>query len=121
MPGSLYSKRALWQIARSRALSRDGSRCSVARLLGGDCSDVLHVHHLIPTSEGGAKYALENLLTACASHHPLLEALRRHVLAARYADDPPPRCLHEHRTAEARALCEARMARQRARRSTVAA
>ena len=102
-----------WRLARSRALERDGSRCSVARLLGGDCSASLHVHHLHPVSEGGSLYALENLLTVCESHHPVLEAFRRRLLAAEVSDDRPVRCPHLHRTAEARAACEARMARAR--------
>lgn len=110
MAASLYST-ALWRIARTRALSRDGSRCSVGRLLGGDCTATLHVHHLVPAGEGGARYDLDNLVTACSRHHPMLEALRRAVLAR--MNPERPRCPHEHRSPEARRLCEARLARKR--------
>ena len=102
---------ALWRIVRRRVLARDGNACTVSRLLGGDCHGTLHVHHLIPVSEGGARFDDANLITACASHHPQLEAVRRHVLARRFARESMPRCNHEHRTAEARAICERRMAR----------
>lgn len=103
-----------WALARTRALKRDGNRCTVARLLGGECSPCLDVHHLRPVSEGGTPYQLDNLLTACDSHHPMLESMRRSIL--RSQDGPrerPVRCGHFHRTAEGRRLCEKRMARQR--------
>lgn len=106
----------LWRIARLRALRRDGRRCSVARLLGGTCAGTLHVHHLHPLTNGGEPYALDNLVTACAAHHPMLEALRRAVIEKLAGVVPePPRCRHEHRTADAREQCERRMARRRAR------
>lgn len=70
-----------WPAARAAALERDGARCSVARLLGGACSPPpLHVHHLVPRREGGTD-ALDNLVTSCARHHPVLEALREAVRA----------------------------------------
>lgn len=103
-----------WELARTRALARDGKRCSVARLLGGECSPFLHVHHLRPVSEGGAPFDLENLLTVCESHHPVLESLRRSLLRRAAPEERPLRCGHFHRSAEARRLCERRMARQRA-------
>lgn len=106
---SLYST-ALWRRARARALSRDGRRCTVARLLGGPCSAELHVHHLVPVEDGGALYDLENLITACSRHHPKLEALRRAILSD--DDDGPPRCPHQHRHPEARRQCEERLARE---------
>lgn len=103
----------LWQVSRRRALARDGARCTVARLLGGDCTDTLHVHHLVRPEHGGARYQLDNLVTVCSAHHPMLEAIRRRALdAAR--PGPAPRCPHQHRSAEARRQCEARLARQRA-------
>lgn len=103
-----------WELARGRALARDGHRCTVARLLGGDCSRGLDVHHIRPLTAGGAPYDLSNLGTVCDSHHPMWEGLRRSIL--RTQDGPPeltPRCNHRHPTAEARELCEARMARTR--------
>lgn len=103
-----------WRRARRAARSRDGNRCSVARLLGGECAGTLHVHHLRPVAEGGAPYDIDNLLTACSSHHPVLEALRRRLLdvTAPPVEDGPPRCRHRHPSAEARAQCEARLARR---------
>lgn len=112
MSASLYST-ALWQIARRRALKRDGNRCSVQRLLGGACTATLHVHHLVPVEDGGDLYSQDNLVTACSRHHPMLEALRRHVLAE-VRNPSVPRCPHQHRSAEARRICERRMARERA-------
>jgi 5-methylcytosine-specific restriction endonuclease McrA len=103
-----------WRLTRSRALERDGHRCTVSQLLGGPCSGgPLHAHHIVPVSEGGAAYDLDNVGTSCSSHHPMWEALRRTLvrrLAA--ASAPPPRCPHQHRSAEARRICEARLARR---------
>ncbi len=96
---------AEWAHARDAALSRDGRRCTVSRLFGGDCHPVLHAHHVIPVSDGGAPYELDNLLTACASHHPMLEAMRRYVLRKRQ----PRRCRHNHRYDHARRECERRL------------
>lgn len=101
----------LWDTVRSRALERDGGRCTVSRLLGGTCSaGPLHAHHIVPRSEGGDPYDLDNVGTTCASHHPMWESLRR-ILARRLLE-PPPRCPHEHRSAEARRICEDRLARR---------
>lgn len=104
-----------WRVTRSRALARDGHLCTVSRLLGGECSGALHVHHIVPVEEGGEPFALDNLGTACASHHPAWEALRRKLVSARTEPVAPavPRCPHAHRTPEARVLCERRMARAR--------
>lgn len=106
---SLYDS-TRWRRARAAALARDGFRCTVGRLLGGPCSPApLHVHHLVPVSEGGDLYSLDNLATVCARHHRTWEALRRALLERR--QPPRRRCPHRHRTAEARALCERRLAR----------
>lgn len=99
-----------WDAIRARVLERDGSRCSVGRLLGGACSHTLHVHHLIPRDEGGTDED-ENLLTACAVHHPMLEAMRRFVLDRR--ENHWKRCRRQHRTREAREACERRLNRSR--------
>lgn len=106
---AIYSTPA-WHAARAAAIERDGARCTVARLLGGPCADgALHVHHLIPVSEDGSAFDLDNLVTVCATHHPRLEALRRAVLKEREA----PRCRHHHPYIEGRLLCEARLAAAR--------
>jgi hypothetical protein len=113
---NLYSQ-LRWHAVAARARSRDGNRCTVSRLLGGECTGRLHVHHIVAVSEGGALYDLENLGTACAAHHPLWESLRRVLVRKLTAE--PPRCPHHHASADARRLCEARLAR-RARTSVAA-
>ena len=103
---SLYST-ILWHAARARALERDRSRCTVSRLLGGRCAGPLHVHHLVRPQDGGERYALDNLGTACAAHHAQWEALRRQISRRRESR----RCPHRHASREARELCEARLTR----------
>ena len=98
-----------WSAARDAALQRDGSRCTVARLIGGDCSHVLDVHHLVPRGEGGAALDPDNLITLCHVHHPMVERLRRQLLRAH--TPRRRRCRHEHRTTEARLICERRLNR----------
>lgn len=93
----------LWAEARARTLARDGGRCTVARLIGGECHPTLDVHHLIPVDEGGALYDDANLLTCCKSHHQLLHRLRRLLLDG---EERPWRCPHKHPTAEGRRACE---------------
>lgn len=101
-----------WRNVRAQAIARDDGRCTVSRLLGGPCShEPLHAHHIIAVAEGGAVYDLENVATTCEVHHPMWESLRR-VLVTRLLA-PPPRCPHQHRSAEARRQCEARLARRR--------
>lgn len=112
---NLYSS-LRWRIVRKRALERDGHRCTVSRLLGGPCSPgPLHAHHIVPVEDGGPPFELDNIGSTCAGHHPQWEALRR-ILVQRLLgdDDRPPRCPHQHRTREARRICERRLARQRA-------
>jgi len=105
---------AEWLAAREVVLARDGSRCSVARLLGGRCRGVLHVNHILPRSER-PDLALDpdNLGTACASHHPAWEALVR-ALRRRpqlnLAALPP--CRHRHPYPEGRRQCERRRRRR---------
>jgi hypothetical protein len=99
----LYST-AEWLDLSARAKARDGHRCTVARLLGGPCSDTLHAHHLIPVSEGGPELPdLDGVITACASHHPVLEALRRFILGRRRPKIRP--CRHLHRYPQGRVEC----------------
>lgn len=105
----------LWDEARTAALERDGGRCTVARLLGGRCVGLLHVHHIHAVSEGGPPFDLDNLGTACAAHHPMWEALRRILVDRLFPRPaPPPRCPHRHVTAEARETCERQLARKHA-------
>lgn len=93
-----------WDEIRARVIARDGSRCTVGWLLGGACSEVLHVHHIVPREDGGSD-EMTNLLTACERHHPMVEAVRREVLHRRGWR----RCPHEHRYPGAREACERRL------------
>ncbi len=101
-----------WAQARDAALHRDGERCSLSRLFGGDCHATLDVHHLTPVSDGGAPYDLDNLLTACHTHHPMLEGMRRYVTQKRERKIPP--CRHRHYYAHAARECLERRMRQAA-------
>lgn len=106
MDAEFYNS-AQWKVLRAAARERDGNACTVARLIGGDCRGLLHVHHIDPD---GDPLDLDNLGTVCATHHPKWEALRRALVATH---EPPVwrRCRHVHRTREARELCERRLNR----------
>lgn len=107
----LYST-LLWRELRARAIARDKGRCTVARLIGGDCSETLHAHH-IESAEDRPDLALDldNVATVCATHHPKWEAIRRAVKRARGWRS----CPHPHRTAHGRRECERRLNQGRIR------
>lgn len=114
MSETSFRNSAAWKQLRGQALRRDAERCTISRLLGGTCSARLHVHHLIPVSEGGPELPdLDGLITVCSACHPRLEAFRRAVMHSRTKILKSVRCPHTHRSAEARQLCERRLARQR--------
>ena len=94
-----------WEDTRTRVLERDQHRCS-GRFLGGGCSAVLDVHHIVPRSEGGTDED-DNLLTLCHRHHPMLESIRRAILKNRIPSWK--RCTHYHPYEQGRRLCEARL------------
>lgn len=96
-----------WDHIRDRVLERDQHRCS-GRFLGGECSAVLDVHHIVSRREGGTD-ALDNLLTLCHRHHPMLESIRRAILSRR--KPVWKKCPHYHRYDDARRLCEERLNR----------
>jgi hypothetical protein len=105
--GNLYDT-LHWRELRARALARDCSRCTVSRLLGGECSGVLHVHHIEPADERPAlAFELDNLATACAGHHARWEALRRALVRERRRGYR--RCPHPHPTRAGREACERRL------------
>jgi hypothetical protein len=96
-----------WRGLSDLARSRDGNRCSVARLIGGKCSARLDAHHLQSIQERpDLALELDNLLTVCASHHPTLEACRRLLRVIRMIDMPP--CGHTHPYASGKRACEER-------------
>lgn len=95
-----------WEDIRTRVLARDARRCS-GRFLGGGCSAILDVHHILPREEGGTDED-ENLLSLCHRHHPMMEALRRAILKRRGGPIWKP-CPHKpgiHRYPGARESCE---------------
>lgn len=95
-----------WEALSERVRERDGNRCTLAWLLGGPCHPRLDVHHIEPREER-PDLALEdsNCVTACAAHHPMLEALRRQILHRR----APRRCPHRHTNRAGREACERRL------------
>lgn len=101
-----------WRSFADGIRRRDGHRCTVGWLLGGDCSGVLHVNHVVPRREAPHRqFDPDNCATACGSHHPQWEALRRALVERR--ESARPRCTHEHRYPGAREACERRLARKR--------
>lgn len=60
---SFYKTRD-WRDAKSKARERDDEECQEC---GSD--DDLHVHHIEPMSQGGAKLDLDNLVTLCRDCH----------------------------------------------------
>lgn len=93
-----------WRALRERVRQRDADRCTVSRLLGGECGGLLHAHHLDPFAD---PLDIDNCGTACQVHHPKWEALRRSVVAGRRREWK--RCHHRHRYAHARAECERKL------------
>jgi endogenous inhibitor of DNA gyrase (YacG/DUF329 family) len=53
-----------WRKLREHIYNRDGRKCVEC----GTQSE-LHAHHIIPVSEGGEKYKMENIKTLCESCH----------------------------------------------------
>jgi hypothetical protein len=117
---NLYSH-PRWREVRELALKRDGARCTVARLLGGQCGGSLHAHHIVAVADRGRPFDLDNVGTTCAHHHPMWEALRRELVRRLLAEPRAPRCTHDHRTRQAREICERRLARRAAARQALAA
>lgn len=92
-----------WENIRARVIARDGG-CS-GRFLGGACSEIIDVHHILPREEGGTD-EMDNLMALCHAHHPMLEALRRSILRRRPSHR---RCRHRHVYPGAREECERRL------------
>jgi hypothetical protein len=107
MADAFYSSPA-WLLVRESVLARDGRRCSIARLLGGDCHGVLDVDHIEPRADRpDLELDEDNLVTVCHRHHPTFEALRR-LLRILDGDGELPPCRHVHRYREGRLECERR-------------
>jgi hypothetical protein len=93
-----------WENIRARIIDRD--RACSGRFLGGPCSPLIDVHHIVPRDEGGTDED-ENLLALCHRHHPMLESMRRQILRRRGWKT----CPHDHRYSWAREECEAKLNR----------
>lgn len=68
-----WRSRSKWTELREMAIQRDGERCILCGLTREEhhehVGQDLDVHHIVPTSEGGRKYAPENLATLCRACH----------------------------------------------------
>ncbi len=96
-----------WKAVREAVLERDSHHCTVARLLGGACSEKLHVHHITPVSEApDLALDMDNCATACATHHPIWERLRRQLTGE--VKIPPCRHRHPYRMGALQCLNERR-------------
>jgi 5-methylcytosine-specific restriction endonuclease McrA len=69
-PAMAERRKAFWLRARAATLQRDGHTCQ--RCGATMRTARLHVHHVVPRSQGGIT-ALENLLTLCERCHPIVE------------------------------------------------
>ena len=56
-----------WQEVREKARDRDGHECQTCGATADEYR--LHVHHIEPISEGGARFDLKNLITLCPPCH----------------------------------------------------
>lgn len=82
-----------WRDVRERVKRRDRGRCTVSRLLGGDCSGLIHVHHIEALSAcPDLRLVEDNLASVCATHHPTWERLRRELTR----EPMVPPCKHRH-------------------------
>ena len=93
---------------RERILQRDGRRCTVGRLLGGDCHPTLHIHHIVPRADGGTD-DVDNLATVCAAHHPTWESLRAWLERKRQPRTWKRCTRHRHPYPQGREQCERRL------------
>jgi hypothetical protein len=64
-----------WQVARQRAVARDGNTCAVC----GVNDAQLDVHHVRPVHRGGVPFDLHNLVALCRPCHAAVEALVRAI------------------------------------------
>lgn len=99
-----------WIAVRDQVRERDGNRCTVGRLLGGQCRGILHVNHILPRSKRpDLELDPDNCGTVCASHHPMWEAVCRTLQLLR---GEMPKCKHNHPYPQGRIECERRRREQ---------
>ena len=94
-----------WRALSERVKARDRGRCTVARLIGGECGGLLHAHHIESVTEH-PELALseDNCASVCASHHPKWERIRRELSR----EPRVPACRHTHPYKQGARLCENR-------------
>jgi 5-methylcytosine-specific restriction enzyme A len=85
-PRMAERRKASWLRARAATLERDGDTCQ--RCGATVRTSTLHVHHVLPRSEGGLT-ALDNLLTVCERCHPIVERERSVFLDRKQCDTSP--------------------------------
>lgn len=99
---ALYATKP-WRELRSRVLSTDAD-CYLSGI-AGDCRGDLLVHHVIPVSDGGPEIPGDDgVRVLCKRHHSMLHGFLRRQASWK-------RCPHQHRSLEARRLCEERLNR----------
>lgn len=109
MDARAFYTSADWRAVSRSALERDNRRCTVARLLGGDCSERLQAHHIEPLRDRpDLACDLDNVATVCSRHHPQWESIRRQVRRKRGWRP----CPHFHPTSTGRRECERRLNRE---------
>jgi len=86
MSGNKHSevRGAEWEEARQTALSRDDHECQFCGITNHqhqqDHDQELHIHHIIPRSEGGTNHP-DNLISVCRSCHRTMEGTQAKALA----------------------------------------
>lgn len=68
-PHLLYQTKK-WKETRKEVLERDNHECQACGI-----EENLHIHHIRPVAEGGARFELNNLVTLCDTHHREWEGL----------------------------------------------
>lgn len=80
---------AEWRRVRLEVLKRDAYRCTVRCTT--NCTGIATaVDHIVPFSEGGARFDKANLRGVCAGCNTALRNRRRSALARRQLGEPAP-------------------------------
>lgn len=73
-----------WETTRQAVLDRDGDQCRFCEMTNSEHEDEygqgLHIHHIIPESEGGSDEP-QNLVTLCSSCHKTFESVHADTLS----------------------------------------
>lgn len=88
-----------WRRLRKRVLERDAEVCLLHRF--GGCDGPLHVHHTDRTADPLDE---DRLVSVCAHHHPMLEAVQRRAQKPEWKT-----CNHRHPYSIGKRECERRL------------